>query len=60
MKAKGCLFRFIQLTPIGSCALQQIKGANDIGLYKLGWTMDGAIDMAFSSEIDNRSGLMLF
>ena len=46
--------------PVATRLFQQAEGANDIGLDEFSRAVDGAIDMAFGSEIDNRSRLMLF
>ncbi|MCY1360756.1 hypothetical protein D9M69_473990 [compost metagenome] len=51
MEAERCLLLFRQRSPILPSSLQQGIGADDIGLYEGGRTIDGAIDMRLCSQV---------
>lgn len=49
----------LQIAPVGAHRFQQSKGADDVGLNKIFRAVNGAIHVAFGSEIDDGAGLML-
>ena len=52
-------FRFKRhRSPVGLDALQQAKGAHNIGLDEIFWAVNGAVYMRLCGKVDNRSGLV--
>lgn len=52
-EAEGSLLSFWQVVPVTTHRFEQVKGADDVGLDKFTRAMDGAIDVAFSGEVDD-------
>ncbi len=58
-EAKGRLAGFVQAAPVGAHGFQQAEGADDIGLDEVFRAVNGAIHVAFRSEIDHGARLVL-
>ena len=58
-EAEGFLGTIIQPIPVGAGGLEEVKGADDVGLNELGGAVDGAIHMGLGGEVHDGTRLML-
>ena len=56
---EGLLGRIIEAGPVRASGLEQVKGADDIGLDEFGRAMDGAIHMGLRSKVHHGTRPML-
>ena len=57
-KAKPRLRVILQTLPIGAYRLQQMKGANNVGLNEVFGPVNGTVYMRFSRKVDHGAWLM--
>ncbi|MCY1418978.1 hypothetical protein D9M71_345530 [compost metagenome] len=58
-EAEGCLLCLRELAPVGTNALQQIEGADDVRLDKFARAMDGPVHMGLGSEVEHGAWTVL-
>jgi hypothetical protein len=58
-KAEGRLGVTWKAIPVAAYRLKQMEGADDVGLDEVARAVNGAVDVAFSGEVDEGAGLVL-
>jgi hypothetical protein len=58
-EAERCLFCVAQVVPVTTHFFQQVEGADDVGLDEIFRAVNGAVDVTFGGEVDDRARLVL-